>query len=390
MASVQKRGKDSYLLSVDVGKGADGKRVRYTKTVKASGIREARKMLAEFQTEVEVGEYIAPQKMTFGAFVEEWRDKYGAKELMPKTLDIYLRFLENRVLPVFGHQRLDAITPFQLVQFFSKLSEEGSRQDGKNGSLSSGTIHYIHRVMCNVFARAVEWRIIKNSPAADIKKPKVIHKQYEVYDEEEIAELFQGLEKEKLHWRVMILLAITTGLRRGELVGLEWKHINFEKGVLEVKQSISMSENGRRVITEPKTKKSKRKVSLSSAVIIKLKELYVESCHKRDALGNLWKGEEHFFVFSNQEGMAYYPETPYLWFREFLKKNHLRYITFHQLRHYSASYLIQVGVHPKVISERLGHANISTTMNIYGHVLQSVDREAANKFDSIIPQGHET
>lgn len=109
MASVQKRGKNSWLLVVEAGNGVDGKRIMRTKTVKADGKREALKLLAEFQTEVEAGEYIAPEKMTFADFVEEWRKKNAKKELSPTTLATHDRFLQNRILPVFGHLRIDQI-----------------------------------------------------------------------------------------------------------------------------------------------------------------------------------------------------------------------------------------------------------------------------------------
>ncbi|WP_270406053.1 tyrosine-type recombinase/integrase [Paenibacillus timonensis] len=385
MASLQKRSNDSWLLVVEAGINADGSRRRLTKTVRAKGIREARKLLAEFEVEVETGHYIAPEKMTFAAFVEEWKEKYAQHELGIKTLDIYSRFLKNRILPVFGHMRLDKIQPFHIVNFISDLSKDGSRQDGKKGQLSSGTVQYTHRIIKNIFSRAVEWKLIKSNPAAEIKKPKVIRKEVEVYDEEEVALLFALLEKEPLKWRMMIMLAITTALRRGELVGLDWRHVDLSKGILEVKQSISHSIKGQRIISEPKTAKSKRKVSLSDNVIEHLKEYYLESRKKRLALGDAWKGGDHFFVFSNDEGIAYYPETPYLWFRNFLKKNGLKYIRFHDLRHTSATLLINKGVHAKLISERLGHSNISTTMNVYGHALQSADRDAANKLDSLVP-----
>jgi integrase len=172
------------------------------------------------------------------------------------------------------------------------------------------------------------------------------------------------LWKKPIHWRMMITLAITTGLRRGELIGLEWKHIDLENGTLEVKQSISMMVNGDPIITEPKTKKSKRKINLPDAVR---------------------RGGDHFFVFCNPDGMQFYPETPCLHFRSFLKKNGLWYIRFHDLRHTSATLLVNQGVHAKIISERLGHASITTTMNVFGHTLQSNDKEAANKFNNIIP-----
>jgi integrase len=279
---------------------------------------------------------------------------------------------------------LDQIKPLHIVSLLSELNKEGSRKDGKKGALASGSIQMVHRVLKNVFSRAVEWRVIKNNPVADVKPPRVVHKESEVYDEGEIHILFEALEKAAYHWRMMITLALTTGLRRGELVGLEWKYIDFEKGTIQVRQSITDFINGSPVVKEPKTKKSKRLISLSDAVLAELKDYY-EFCKQEWDKLERTRDNDHFFVFFNQYGKAFYPESPYLWFRGFLKKHNLRYIKFHDLRHTSATLLINQGVHAKIISERLGHANITTTMNIYGHVLLRADKEAANKFDLIIP-----
>ncbi|OAB26463.1 hypothetical protein PMSD_25075 [Paenibacillus macquariensis subsp. defensor] len=257
------------------------------------------------------------------------------------------------------------------------------RQDGKKGSLSTGTVQYIYRVMKNIFTRAVEWRVIKSNPVADVKAPKVVHKESEVYDEGEIQVLFECMQHVPYHWRMMITLALTTGLRRGELVGLEWKHIDLGQGTIYVKQSISDFIDGKPIIKEPKTKKSTRKINLSDAVWAELKDYYAFSKQEWDKLEET-RDNNHLFVFFNQYGKAFYPESPYLWFRGFLKKHKLRYIKFHDLRHTSATLLINKGVHAKIISERLGHANINTTMNIYDHVLAKADKEAANTFDQII------
>lgn len=383
MASIQKRGENSWRLTVNAGKDIRGRYIRHCKTVRCKTKKEAEIELAKFQIEVEAGAYISPEKFAFHAFIDEWKEKYAVKELETKTLSIYLRILEKRILPVIGHLRLDQIKPMHIVSLLSDLAKDGNRQDGKEGALSSGSLQYIYRVLKNIFSRAVEWRIIKSNPVADVKSPKVVYKESEVYDENEVQLLFQALENEPYHWRMMITLALTTGLRRGELVGLEWKHVDLDTGTVNVKQSICNFINGKPIIKEPKTKKSLRKISLSDGVLSELKEYYKQCSHEWDKLKGT-RDKDHFFVFFNQYGKAFYPESPYLWFRGFLKKHKLKYIRFHDLRHTSATLLINNGVHAKIISERLGHANITTTMNIYGHVLAKADKEAANKFDQII------
>ncbi|WP_261303973.1 tyrosine-type recombinase/integrase [Paenibacillus andongensis] len=384
MASLEKRGKNSWRLTVSIGRDATGKYIRHGKTVHCRTKKEAELELSKFEIEVHAGAYIAPEKLTLHAFVDEWRDKYALQELEIKTFSIYIRILNKRILPAIGHLRLDQVKPLHIASLISELGKEGHRQDGKDGKLSSGTIQYVYRVLKNVFSRAVEWRVIKSNPVADVKSPKVVYKESQVYDEDEIQLLFEALEKEAYHWRMMITLALTTGLRRGELVGLEWKNVDLEQGTIYVKQSISDFINGNPVIKEPKTKKSTRKINLSDAVWEELRE-YHDYCKQLWVELEKTRDNDHFFVFFNQYGRAFYPESPYLWFRGFLKKQNLKYIKFHDLRHTSATLLINQGVHAKIISERLGHANITTTMNIYGHVLSKADKEAANKFDLIIP-----
>lgn len=384
MASLQKRGNNSWRLTVYAGKNASGNYIRHNKTVRCKTKKEAEMELAKFQVEVEAGAYISPHKLTLAAFIDEWKEKYALKALETKTLSTYLKMLNQRIIPILGHLRLDEIKPLHIASLLSELGKDGNRRDGKEGGLSSGTLQYAHRVMKNVFSRAVEWKVIKSNPVANIKAPKVVHKENFVYDEDEIELLFKALENEPYHWRMMITLALTTGLRRGELVGLEWEHVNLEKGIVHVKQSITEFSNGRPIIKEPKTKKSKRSIHLSDSMLLELKEYYAFCKDEWDKLRET-RDNEHFFVFFNQHGRAFYPESPYLWFRTFLKKHKLRYIRFHDLRHTSATLLISQGVHAKIISERLGHANIGTTMNIYGHVIAKADKDAANKFDAMLP-----
>lgn len=235
----------------------------------------------------------------------------------------------------------------------------------------------------DIFSRSVEWRIIKQNPVSAVKRPKLTQKEIHVYNEEEATQLFTALEKEAIHWRIMITLALTTGMRRGELLGLEWENIDLEQGTIEVRQSLSYV-NGKNIVKEPKNKSSLRKVSIPSTLLPDIKEYSLHCRKDRLKAGNLWEGSNHFFVFSSWNGKPLYHTTPGTWFRRFLKKHNLKSIRFHDLRHTSATLLINQGVHAKIISERLGHADIRTTMNIYGHALQTADQAAANKFDSLL------
>jgi integrase len=381
--SIEKRGDDSWRLIVSLGFDQNGKRIKRTRTIKGINKREAEKELAKFVTEVEAGQYIAPEKMLFAAFIEEWQKKYGKKHLSPQTYETYVLHLNNRICPVFSHLRLDQIKPLHIISFLENLQEDGLRKDGKGGSLSSGTIQYYHRILRNVFSRAVEWKMIKENPAASVKKPKVTQKETEVYNENQIKELFQHLQEEKLKWQVVTTLAVTTGLRRSELLGLEWKHVDLDAGTLQIKQVITRTKEDGSILKEPKTRNSTRTVSLPEYVIPflhKYKRLWFTD---RDKVGDLWKGEDKFFLFITWDGQPMHPSSITSWWRKFIKKTDLPFIRFHDLRHTSATLLINQGAHMKTISARLGHASISTTMNIYGHALEEADKAAASMFNNL-------
>lgn len=382
MANIQKRGDNSWFLTVNAGKDARGKYVRFTKTVHCRTKREVESEYAKFRMEVEADEYVSPQKLTFGAFVEEWRDKYAVKHLGFKTLYTYDSNLKTRILPYFQHLRLEEIKPLHILNYLNQLEKAGSRGDKKAGGLASGTIEIQHRILKNILKRAVEWRIIKRNPVIDVQKPKVNAKVIVPYNETEVEQMLRTLQREPYHWRVMVTLALTTGLRRGELLGLEWKHLDFNNGILDVSQSLIHALKGEVIVKSPKTKKSIRKVALPSSMLKELKEYYAYRMQERNDVGDSWYSGDWFFMFSHPDGQPFHHERPYLWFRQFIKKNGFRYIRFHDLRHTSATILINQGVHAKIISERLGHGSIATTMNIYGHALRTADQAAADKFES--------
>ncbi|MBS4172074.1 site-specific integrase [Bacillus sp. FJAT-49736] len=388
MASIQKRGPNSFLLVVEAGY-IKGKRNKRTKTIRVEDpalLKTTKKLkdflneeLLKFKMEVEAGEYIAPEKMKFGEFVKEWEVKYAKNELSPGTLDNYKLNLQNHILPVFEEKRLDQVKPIHVINFLNQIE----RKDGKNGDISVGTKQYIYRALRNVFQRAVDWKIIKSNPVAEVKKPRD-NKDHEanVYSEKEVQQLFTLVQYELFHWRIFVTLALAAGLRRGELLGLEWPNIDLEKGTINIKQVIVKGENGRPLIKGPKSKKSKRFVSIPPSIVEELKKFYTYWKKEKLRSGDRRIEKEHEWVFCNEDGTHFFPSTPTTWWRRFIKRSEVRYIRLHDLRHTSATLLINQGVHAKIISERLGHADIRITMDTYGHALQTADKEAANKLDN--------
>lgn len=382
--SIEKRGKESWRLTVSAGIDSEGNQIRIRKTIKAKSKREAEKELAKMVTEIEKGQFVEPTKLTFADFVERWIEDYAKRNLAPKTLHRYIQILQSRILPVLGHIKVEQIKPVHLLEFYSNLTEEGIRLDGKAGKLSDTTIQYHHRVLSSIFQSAVQWQVIYNNPCSRVKPPKVKKRQSACYNEQQTADLLRALENEPLKYKVIVILALSTGLRRGELMGLEWSDINFKSNTLEVKRT-SQYVPGIGVITkEPKTETSKRVISIPESVMSLLKKYKSEQAKERLEVGDLWQGSDR--LFTTWDGRPMHPDTISGWFPELLNRNGLPRIPFHGLRHTAATLLIGQGVHAKTISSRLGHSSISTTMNIYGHALRSADREAADKIDSIIRQ----
>lgn len=390
--SVRDRGDGKWQLEVDLGYSVDPKtnkrkRKKKYKTITAKGKREAEKELTKFVAEVTGENYFEAEKIMFVDFVQKhWIPKYAEKHLAPRTYETYILHLRNRILPAFQALQLDQVQPLHIISFLDNLSESGIRKDGKDGGLSPGTIEYNHRIIKNIFNRAVEWKLIKESPAADVKKPKVTQKEIKIYDEDQVFKLMDALSGAPLHWQLFIKLAVTTGMSRSELLGLEWKHFDLEECTISVRQGLTYTKKHGYVVGDTKNKNRKRKVSFPSTLISDFKKYKLQKNSERvsieDAL--LWEKGKYFLVFSNETGKPFHPSSVKNWWTRFIERHKLDYINFHALRHTSATLLISQGVHAKIISSRLGHADIKTTMNIYGHAMEKADVEAAKHFDTFL------
>lgn len=397
--SIEKRGKNSWRLVVSCGLDGEGNQIKKTKSVtvntdcpeksckgcakitRCRARKEAEQALAEFVLEIEKGTFVAPSKLTFKDFVERWLRDYAETNLAPKTLFRYRQLLDSRIFPAMGHLKIEQIRPVHLLEFYKNLQEDGIRLDGKPGKLSERTILHHHRLLSTIFNDAVEWQVIPSNPAARVKPPKVKKKQVPCYDEQQTAALLEALEKAPLKYRAMVALDLATGVRRGELMGLEWKDVDFEKGTITVRRAAQYLPGKGTFEKDPKNETSKRTIAVPGSVMALLKEYRKVWLENRLKVGDLWQGSDR--LFTTWDGKPMHPDTITKWFPQFLAKNGLPHINFHALRHTSISLLILEGVHPKAISARAGHSNISTTMDIYGHLLKSADREAAEKLEGL-------
>lgn len=392
MASIEKRGNNSYRLVVEIGYDAQSKRVKRTKAIRIDEkltpkkIKEHLEMeLAKFKMEVEAGEYIAAGKMAFGTFVEEWRNKYANKELAPKTLRNYEDHIRNHILPALGHRKLDDIKTMHLVTLLDNLSKPGARKDGRGDKLSARTIQYIYAVIQNIFTQAVGWKLIKSNPLQGIKKPRSEKKKARFYDADEAQTVINALYQETIMWRLLTLGAILGGFRRGELIALEWADILFDQDAIHIRKSISLEVKGEVFEKDPKNGEE-RIVEMPQWYMDELRKYHLLWREEKMRVWDKWQGGEREYIFHAGTGKPLYYTYPSEWWSKFTKRHGLRYIRFHDLRHSSATLLIEQGASLKAIQERLGHKQHQTTADIYAHVTKKVSRDLADKFDQFDPQ----
>lgn len=380
--SVENRGKGSWRLIVSMGLGPNGKYIKKQKTVKAKNKTEAKKLLAEFVTDLEAGEYIAPAHIKFGNYVEVWR-KDISKKVTPKTIETYNYVLNARILPALSHHKMEDISHVHIDDFIETL---------KSNHLSTSTIQKHYNVLNSIFKLAVRNETIKKNPMEKVDKPSVTYKPGQVYNSDELKQLFMLLNTEENNQMALLIkMALKTGMRKGELLALRWEDVDFTTNTIHVKHSLSYTKENGYQLKEPKTKGSIRKVAPPRKLMNDLKKHKLIKSTERMETAELWEGGKHFFVFSTDFGKPFYPSVPNRWWTRFLNRvnkelernnqDQLKKIRFHDLRHTAATDLINKGANIHSISKRLGHSNITTTMNIYGHYLEEADQKIADMLD---------
>ncbi|WP_342439987.1 site-specific integrase [Paenibacillus sp. FSL L8-0436] len=409
MPWVEKRNNGMYRLCVDLvpkqGQGFvlddNGKptkkriRKRKTKMTQLTSKRAAEKALIPYIAELleKNPTLMIPEapndRRTFRGHVERWIKHFVETELEETTQISYLHHTNKRILVHFGDRYLDDdITPYEIIEFIQELKEVKNPE--KN--VGDATKVYVYRVLQSIFSKACEWYGIKYNPMDDVPKPKDPKtKLLDVYDEEESNLVFKALEQIAMPFknglaelfRILITLAFTMGMRRAELLGLEWPRINLDKMQLTIYYSIPTFKNSKPVIKRPKNKSSERIVSIPLSVVIALRAYKVLWDKMRSDNADIWVDESYNFLFCHPNGMPIYPKSLTDKWKSFVKKCGIRYIRFHDIRHTSVTILINRGIHAKIISERIGHSKISTTMDVYGHVIRSADVAAAAVYDDV-------
>lgn len=384
MATIRKRG-NSYQIRVSCGYDTSGNQVVQTMTWKpADGMnkkqieKELQKQAILFEDKCMEGQVTANIK--FQDFAEQWFEEYAKLNLRNTSYE-RMKQLTVRVYPAIGHLRLNKITSRHIQQFINDLALNGKSL--KNGRpLSRKTAVHHLSFISDVFSYAVKMEMLTDNPCKRVTVPKGEKKEKDIYTLEEVAQLFQLLETAPLKYRTFFTLAIYSGFRRGEMLGLEWKEVDWEHNVISVRRTSNYTASKGIYTDTTKTKKSQRSLKFPQSVMDLLREYKAEQDEERIKLGTKWQDYDRLFV--KWDGRPMNNNTPYFWLKEFCEENNFRFCDIHSLRHFYASALINEGVDAATVSGALGHSTITTTTSIYCHVFNQAQARAGDAIASVL------
>ena len=374
-----------YRISIEKGRKQDGTRNRITETFEGT-LKQAIDRRDELLYEVKHFQIKPDSNMNFLEYAKLWLKDYAEINIKPSTLYGYKSCLNAHILPRFKDYKLSDITVYELEKFYNDLRKTKSLNPDSNGNhnlLSEAVVRHQHSLLCVMLNTAVKWDFINFNPCLKLTKPPTVtRKEMKFYDEEELKKLFQHLEYENLTFKTAIYLLTLGGMRRGECLGLFWENIDFEKKTITIKNNLlNIREKGVYLDT-PKTKKSKRTISLPDICFDLLKKLKAKQELEKEMFSNDWMDTE--FVFKDEYGNYYNPSRLSRQWVLFQKKHNLKHIRLHDLRHTCATYLLSHNVPIATLSKKLGHSNIYTTLDVYTHSVDSDDIEASNLLNNMV------
>ena len=359
--SIYKRKDSRWCAQISIG----GKRIsKYFKTQ-----REGLDWLQNMRNQINDGLTLDGAQKTLSEFLEQWLGSIRLS-VRPMTLSQYRQIVRMHIVPTLGSIKLKDLKPDQIQTLYNQKLDSGT---------SARTVLLIHAVLHRSLKQAFKWGIIGRNPASVVTRPKVVRKEMMTLNDNQVRTLIliaKGTRYEVLFW-----LAVTTGMRQGELLGLRWSDLDWRSKKLHVQRQLQRTSAGQ-IFSEPKSAAGRRVIMLGDETIKKLRAHLGVLSQERQIAGEQW--QENDLIFPSTKGTPWDHRNMYKYYKRFLRKAGLPDIRFHDLRHTAATLMLQQGVHPKVVQERLGHADITLTLNTYSHVLPVMQEEAAEKLDQLL------
>ncbi len=357
-------------ISVDIGKDHTGKRKQKFK----GGFKtkkEAEKACAELITQIENEQYIEPSKIRLKDFILEFMEEHEKQTIRPTTYRTQINIIRKHIIPNLGHYELQKLTSMIIQKFYNQKAKEG---------YSGSYIKHMHAILCKTLRTAHEWEVVNKNVTTLVRSPRIERKEVQTWTIDEAKRFLSVVQNRRLY--IAYVLAIFTGMRKGEILGLQWKDIDLETKRISVRRTLIKDDNGKLTFDDTKTFGSKRLISLSDFVVSSLKKRKAQLNEMKSRLG---KGFQDFdLVVCNNVGTPLDLGDLNRDLNYVIEKYDFPKIKFHALRHTHATLLLLLGENPKVVAERLGHSSISITMDTYSHVTPTMQQQAADKLDQAI------
>lgn len=373
---IVKRGKKNWGIVLEPGRDPQTGKRRQIWIAARGSRKDVEKRLIELLHQANTGSFIQPVKCTVGEFLHQWLRDYASTNVRPTTFKRYKGLIENHLIPALGNIRLVDLQPSDVQSCYNR-SLTGARLDSKPGHLTAKSVLEQHRVLKEALSHANKLGLVSRNVADAVVPPRPVHREMHTLNSEEVHAF---LEASKLtNYYALFHLAVFTGLRRSELLGLRWKDVSLELASLSVVQAMHRLPGGQTVFLEPKTAKGRRSVALSPAAILALRDHKERQQGLRTFIGRILADND--LVFSHPDGSPIHPDIITQAFSRISRRAGLSGVRLHDLRHTHATLMLQQGIHPKIVQERLGHATIAVTLDTYSHVLPGLQEAAALRFE---------
>ncbi|WP_440960589.1 tyrosine-type recombinase/integrase [Paenibacillus nitricinens] len=331
--------------------------------------KEADRALVALLASVHKGDYVPENNLTITAFFEIWLKEYALQKYKATVFDVEESIINSRIIPVIGRQKLQQIKPLTINRFYNGLLEK----------YSPDYVRHIHAILRKAFRQAVKWEMIASNPMEKVEAPKLRRKEMKTWSMEQCLH-FLDTAKGHVHY-IVFSLAIHTGMRKGEVLGLRWGDIDWEGKSLKIQQTVNWTPSKGIIFQDTKTSSSARRIPIGDMLISDLKERLQIIKNEKEEIG-VENYKDHDLVCCYGNGEPIKPRRVTETFAFLTEKSELPKIRFHDLRHSHASMLLNNGINAKIGAERLGHSSVQIYLDRYSHLLPDMQRDAADLIDT--------
>ncbi|MFB1100848.1 tyrosine-type recombinase/integrase [Terribacillus sp. JSM ZJ617] len=358
----------TWSVTVDIGRDDKGKRKQTTKRGFATK-KDAEKYAAQVQHEINMDTFIVDSGMKLKEYLEKWVELYCKRKLRDTTIKSYQRAIDFRILPVIGEKQLSQLTPPYLQVFVNGLVDEG---------LSPRYVEYISGILYGALDKAVEWDLMRKNPMSRVDVPRARRSQKVTWSVEEVNTFLTVGKFVDIDYATAIEICLDTGVRRGELLAIKWDDIDWENQTIRIDESLVYDDEGFRFGTT-KNESSKRSIKCTSTAFESLRKHRVRQNEMKIYFGNQYK--DHNLVFCREDGQPIYPRTLTTIFNRMIKKANVPKIRIHDIRHTHATLFLESGGTMKELQQRLGHASMGTTSDVYAHVTEKMKKRSTENYE---------